>query len=289
MTEHIAFDDTAIADIASEGPTQTTAADIAYQRLLIVNVIFIGAPGTAKWVLVDAGVPGSASFIKRAANERFGDFDRPVAIVMTHGHFDHAGALESLAADWEVPIYAHPLELPYLDGTTAYPPPDPSVGGGMMSALSPLYPRGPYDVHRWLQPLPTDGTVPPLPGWRWIPVPGHTPGQIALWRTADRSLIAGDAFITTDQESAYAVALQKTEIQGPPMYFTTDWDAAHVSVHTLAALEPELAVTGHGHAMHGPELRAGLHMLDEQFDLVAVPAHGRYADDGGADGATANG
>ena len=82
---------------------------------------------------------------------------------------------------------------------------------------------------------------------------------------------------------------KKTEIQGPPMYFTTDWDAAHVSVHTLAALEPELAVTGHGHAMHGPELRAGLHMLDEQFDLVAVPAHGRYVDDGGADGATANG
>jgi glyoxylase-like metal-dependent hydrolase (beta-lactamase superfamily II) len=280
MTEHITIDDTAIADIDTEGPTQTTAGDIAYHRLLIVNVIFIGTPESNEWVLVDAGIPGSASFIKRAARERYGEDRPPVAIVMTHGPFDHAGALESLATDWDVPIYAHPLEMPYLDGTSAYPAPDPSVGGGLMSLLSPLYPRGPYDVRQWLLPLPAVGCVPALPGWRWIHVPGHTPGQIALWRAADRSLIAGDAFITTDQESAYAVALQKTEIQGPPMYFTTDWEAARTSVHTLAALEPELAVTGHGHAIHGPELQAGLRTLDEQFDRIAVPKHGRYVPDG---------
>jgi hypothetical protein len=64
------------------------------------------------------------------------------------------------------------------------------------------------------------------------------------------------------------------------MYFTTDWEAARTSVHTLAALEPELAVTGHGHAIHGPELQAGLRTLDEQFDRIAVPEHGRYVPDG---------
>jgi hypothetical protein len=46
---------------------------------------------------------------------------RPAAIVMTHGHFDHVGALASLAERWDVPIYAHPLELPYLDGRSSYP------------------------------------------------------------------------------------------------------------------------------------------------------------------------
>jgi hypothetical protein len=51
-------------------------------------------------------------------------------------------------------------------------------------------------------------------------------------------------------------------------------------VRTLAALEPELAVTGHGHAIHGPELQAGLRTLDEQFDRIAVPEHGRYVPDG---------
>jgi hypothetical protein len=31
----------------------------------------------------------------------------------THGHFDHVGAREKLAEKWDVPIYAHELEVPY--------------------------------------------------------------------------------------------------------------------------------------------------------------------------------
>jgi glyoxylase-like metal-dependent hydrolase (beta-lactamase superfamily II) len=181
-----------------------------------------------------------------------------------------------LAESWDVPVYAHPLELPYLNGTASYPPPDPSVGGGLMATLSPLYPRGPYDVSRWLQPLPEDGEVPSMPGWRWIHVPGHTPGQVAFWREGDRTLIAADAFITTRQESAYAAALQKPELHGPPAYYTQDWQAARESVRRLAALEPEVVVTGHGLAMQGPEMRAALGLLARDFDTIAVPEEGRY-------------
>ena len=46
------------------------------------------------------------------------------AIVMTHGHFDHVGALEDLAEEWDTPVDAHPLEHPYLDGKASYPPGD---------------------------------------------------------------------------------------------------------------------------------------------------------------------
>jgi hypothetical protein len=60
------------------------------------------------------------------------------------------------------------------------------------------------------------------------------------------------------------------------MYFTTDFEAAKASVQMLAKLEPELAVTGHGRAMHGPEMRTALHLLAENFDYCAVPKHGRY-------------
>jgi len=35
---------------------------------------------------------------------------------MTHGHFDHVGGLKHLAREWDVPIYAHELEMPYLNG-----------------------------------------------------------------------------------------------------------------------------------------------------------------------------
>jgi glyoxylase-like metal-dependent hydrolase (beta-lactamase superfamily II) len=104
--------------------------DVAYLRTAIANVVFVGAPESGTWVLVDAGMPGSAEAIATAAARRYGAESRPTAIVMTHGHFDHVGALKTLAERWEVPVYAHPLELPYLTGRSSYPPPDPTVGGG---------------------------------------------------------------------------------------------------------------------------------------------------------------
>jgi glyoxylase-like metal-dependent hydrolase (beta-lactamase superfamily II) len=115
-----------------------------------------------------------------------------------------------------------------------------------------------------------------LPEWRWIHTPGHTPGHISLWRPTDRALIAGDAFITTTQESAYAVMTQRTELHGPPMYFTQNWDDSRESVRRLAALQPELAVTGHGQAMRGPEMLNALQLLARDFDQIAVPEHGKY-------------
>ena len=90
-----------------------------------------------------------------------------------------------------------------------------------------------------------------MPEWRWLHTPGHAPGHISLWREADRALIVGDAFITTAQESAYAVATQQPELHGPPMYFTPNWIAARSSVETLAALQPGIVITGHGPAMEG--------------------------------------
>ena len=272
--------DSPSADRARDDGTNQVAPDLAYKRAAIANVIFVGLPNSPSggWVLVDAGVMGTAGLIAGAAEERFGKGSRPAAIVLTHGHFDHVGALQELAEQWDVPVVAHTLEAPYLNGSASYPPPDPKVGGGLMSLLSPLYPRSPVHVASRLQLLPEDGSVPFMPGWKWIHAPGHTPGQVAFWRESDRALIAADAFITTAQESAYAVATQKPEMHGPPAYFTQDWIASRATVEKLAALGPEVVITGHGPAMSGPEMRASLEALARDFDRVAVPDHGRYVE-----------
>ncbi|WP_342641523.1 MBL fold metallo-hydrolase [Rhodoligotrophos ferricapiens] len=267
-------------DAARRDKTHEIAPDLAYRRLGIVNVIFSGMPaaGDRRWVLIDAGLFGTKGLIKDAAAERFGGEGRPAAIILTHGHFDHVGVLEDLAAEWDVPVYAHPLERPYLEGKAAYPPGDPSVGGGAMAALAKLYPQGPIQLGDRLHTLPEDGSVPHMPGWRWIHTPGHSVGHVSLWRESDRALIAGDAFVTTDQESAYAVAVQRAEMHGPPMYFTTEWDKAGQSVAKLATLKPELVITGHGEPMQGAEMRSALDQLAREFPRVAVPSRGKYLD-----------
>jgi glyoxylase-like metal-dependent hydrolase (beta-lactamase superfamily II) len=262
------------------GTTRYVAPEVSYLKDKFVNVVFVGAPGAPdrEWTLIDAGLPGSADKIKRAAAELFGAGSRPAAIVLTHGHVDHVGAIHTLIRDWDVPVYAHEMELPYLTGRSAYPPPDPLVGGGAMSLLSILLPRGPFDLGPHVRALPTDGSVPTMPGWRWIPTPGHAPGHVSLVRDIDRTLIAGDAFVTTKQESLSATLTARPELHGPPMYFTPDWGAARESLRHLADYAPAAVITGHGPPMRGTVLQTGLRQLASQFDTRARPAHGRYRD-----------
>jgi glyoxylase-like metal-dependent hydrolase (beta-lactamase superfamily II) len=264
------------ARIPSRSPSVTP--DLAVLRVALVNLVLYGKPGapSGSWVLIDAGITGSASRIVQAARQWIGPRAQPSAIILTHGHFDHVGALRSLTELWDVPVYAHYLELPYLRGRSSYPPPDPTVGGGAMTALSRFYPRGPIDLGTRVRALPEDGSVPGMPGWRWIHTPGHTPGHVALFREEDRTLIAGDAFVTTRQESAIAALTQRPEIHGPPAYFTPDWVAACRSVERLAALQPERVVTGHGPPLAGEPMRRGLHRLAREFNRIAVPPRGRY-------------
>jgi hypothetical protein len=65
-------------------------------------------------------------------------------------------------------------------------------------------------------------------------------------------------------------------MSGPPKYFTPDWGAAARSVKELAALEANVIVTGHGHALYGEEARKALHKLARQFWQLGMPDKGRY-------------
>ena len=88
------------------------------------------------------------------------------AILLTHGHFDHVGAVRDLAATTGCKVYIRPEE-------TTMPP---QLTGG------PLYYTDEYPAHGQLTVADINFTV--------VPTPGHTPGSVCL--LAENAMFSGD-------------------------------------------------------------------------------------------------
>lgn len=250
-------------------PMDNIAEGIIGLRIAFVNVFGV-LHADRSWTLIDAGIPFSASAIRSWAERHFDG--PPLAVVLTHGHFDHVSGAADLAGHWDVPIYAHPLESPYLKGTKEYPPPRVGAGGGLMSVLSPMYPRGPVDLGGRLRLFSSDSELNELPNWQMIHTPGHTPGHVSFFRPADHTLIVGDAFCTTKPESFFDAALaQPPELHGPPAYFTDDPVKAALSIRALAALRPRIVAPGHGRPLAGLEVEQKLAAFAAEFESETRP------------------
>ncbi len=245
------------------------------ERVERLPILFVNAYAVSNadgsWVLIDTGVPGAHVYLRPAVLKLFGR--SPSAIILTHGHFDHAGSAFELADGWDVPIYAHTEELPFLTGRSDYAPGDSSMGGAI-AQMARLFPSTGYNFGRLISALPADGSVPYLPGWQWIHTPGHTPGHVSFWREADRTLLAGDAFATMDMDSWAAHLTHSRELGRSPVPFVADWDAAEESVRHLAELRPQAIGAGHGRAMQGADLAEALAAFAQQPQR---PEYGRYA------------
>lgn len=260
----------------STSSTQVTP-DILLLDFRIVNVLLVGTADN--YILVDTGLNNSADFILKSIKEKFGEKSKPISIILTHAHFDHAGSVVELANLWQVPVYIHPLEKPYVTGEKDYPVGDSSVDKGLVAKLAPTFPHESIDISSHIKELPEDGTFPHMPEWKWIHTPGHTEGHIALYREKDGVLIAADALSTTKQESLWSVMTQKKEVSGPPQYLTTDWKAAENSVRKLASLRPSMIIPAHGKPLEGEEVVEYFEKLVKNFEEIAVPDQGKFVDE----------
>ena len=71
-------------------------------------------------VLLDTGLVGEPWLIRRRLARLGLRPDKIKAILLTHGHIDHAGNLAWAKAFTGAPIYAHPAEQPHIDGSYPY-------------------------------------------------------------------------------------------------------------------------------------------------------------------------
>jgi glyoxylase-like metal-dependent hydrolase (beta-lactamase superfamily II) len=234
------------------------ARDVAIVPGIIANAYLVG--NRESWVLVDTATPGNQRKIRRAAEARFGAGAKPRAILLTHGHFDHAGSAPPLADGWGVPVFAHRLELAYLRGQAHYPPLDTSKPG-FFCKLARFFPSSTVDLGERVREFGIE-----VAGWQTLETPGHTPGHVSFFRPADGVLLAGDALTTMDLDSFWGTIAKRPKVCRPPVPATSDWVKARDSVRLLAALRPSVIAAGHGTPMKDA---AGA--LQELADHFAIP------------------
>jgi glyoxylase-like metal-dependent hydrolase (beta-lactamase superfamily II) len=193
-------------------------------------------------LLFDAGIRSMARRLATVA-EALGGMTR---IVLSHSHVDHRGSAPGLGA----PVLCHAAErddamgdagMSYLDLSKLNP-----VARQVLPRLWRRWDGGPVRVARTLE----EGEE--VAGFEVVHLPGHAPGEIALWRRSDRLALASDCFFTINIESG-----RKGAARLPPAVLTRDAEQARASMLKLAALEPAAAWPGHGDPLLG-NVRAGL-------------------------------
>lgn len=202
-------------------------------------------PGVNVWVLrgaegvtlVDAGL--AAPGLERALGWLGLGLRDVVAVLLTHGHPDHAGGIARLRrAGGATSVRVGAGDLATVRGQAPQPRSDPStLGGRVFDRLPPPPGFGPYP------PVPdatalVDGDELDLAGGvRVVATPGHSPGHVALHLPAHDLVLGGDAVFNIFR------------LRPSPAFVCSDVPRNRRSIATLADLAPGTLALAHGSAL----------------------------------------
>jgi hydroxyacylglutathione hydrolase len=182
-------------------------------------------------VVVDAGAKVNAKRLLKALHGH-----AVGAHALTHGHPDHAGASRRLAEAYDVPVWVGERDRNAVE--TGRPPSPETWAAPGVARLGGFEAVG---VARSLREGDDLGH-----GFTVLETPGHSDGHVAFWRERDRTLVVGDVLFNLH------VLTTLSGLHEPPRILTRDPQRNRESARRLAALEPELALFGHGPPLRDP-------------------------------------
>ena len=147
--------------------------------------------GSESALLIDTGVGvGSLKAVVESVTTK------PVAVLLTHGHVDHAMG----AGEFEK-VYLHPADIPIYAGHSMMPVRQGYVAGAAMSGADP-HAIGQVQESDYLATKTAEDLLALEPGSVFslgdisaevFAAPGHTPGSVAVLIPEERILVLGDA------------------------------------------------------------------------------------------------
>ena len=198
--------------------------------------------------LFDAGSPLAAPHLAQEIEDNGFALKDIEQLVLSHWHFDHAGGARGLLERHRFKVYAHPQDIPAIQGR---PEPPRTLGLRLWRALLRIkYPYRPLEV---VVPIDQGETLRALPRWQVLRLPGHTLGSIGIFQPVERVLLCGDALNNRGGRLSLPLASH-----------CHDSARARESVRALAALDLEILGCG-----HGPVIRAGAGL--RVHELLSAP------------------
>jgi hydroxyacylglutathione hydrolase len=196
-----------------------------------INVYLMGD------VLVDAATRRAGRRILRQLEGR-----QVVAHALTHAHPDHQGASHEVCTALGIPYWVGERDADAAEDPRLISERQPDTP--LTRVIDRVWTGPGHTVARRLR----EGEE--VAGFTVIDVPGHSAGHVAYWRESDRVLVLGDVLNNMD------VLTGRRGLREPKWFFTPDPERNRESIRKLAALEPSLAVFGHGPPLRDPRALA---------------------------------